>query len=62
MNAHKPAELGLALIDAVDRASGGTSAIRDDDLTLLVLHHNAADPPPMSILHKARMMDKMLWL
>lgn len=51
---------GSALIAAVDSEFGRKPESRDDDLTVLVLHHNAADPPPMSLLHKARMMAKML--
>lgn len=60
MNAGEPAQFGHDLIAAVDRASGGTVATRDDDLTLLVLHHNATDPKPVSLGHRLRMMAKML--
>lgn len=62
LNAGEPARFGHNLIAAVDRASGGTSATRDDDLTLLVLHHNATDPRPVSLGHRLRMMAKMIGL
>lgn len=57
-----PARFGRDLIAAVDLAAGDTIATRADDLTLLVLHHNAADPPPVSLAHRLRMMAKMLGL
>lgn len=57
-----PATFGRALIAAVDAEFGWQPGTRSDDLTVLVLHHNAADPPAMSLLHKARMMAKMLGL
>lgn len=53
---------GPALIAAVDAEFGWQPGTRGDDLTVLVLHHNAANPPAMSLLHKARMMAKMLGL
>lgn len=34
----------------------------DDDQTLLVLHHNASDPPKLSLAEKMRVMTKMLRL
>lgn len=55
-----PAGFGRSLIAAVDAEFGWQPGTRADDLTVLVLHHNAADPPPMSLFHKARMMAKML--
>lgn len=57
-----PAGLGPELIDAVDRISESTSATRNDDLTVLVLFHNAADPEPISLSHRLRMMIKMMGL
>ncbi|MBI5866223.1 MAG: serine/threonine-protein phosphatase, partial [Planctomycetes bacterium] len=57
-----PGQLGRELIAAVDSASSDTAETRDDDLTLLVLHHNAADPPPVSLGHRLRTMAKMLGL
>jgi len=56
------AGFGRGLIAAVDNEFGLTGAARTDDLTVLVLHHNAADPPPMSIAHKLRMMARMMGL
>lgn len=55
-----PATFGRSLIAAVDAEFGWQPGTRGDDLTVLVLHHNAADPPPMSLLHKAKMMAKMM--
>ncbi len=60
MNSDDPSSFGPSLITAVDRTSGGTPASRDDDLTLLVLHHNAVDPKPVSLGHRLRMMAKMM--
>lgn len=60
IGAGQPASMGRQLIAAVDRASGRTAATRDDDLTLLVLHHNAVNPRPVTIGHRLRMMAKML--
>lgn len=60
IGAGEPARFGHELIAAVDRASGGAATTRDDDLTLLVLHHNAADPKPVSLGHRLRMMIKMM--
>jgi len=57
-----PTALGRALIESVDEEFGLSPETRTDDLTLLVLHHTAADPPPMSLGHKARMMSRMLGL
>jgi len=55
-----PATFGRSLIDAVDAASGGSLATRADDLTVLLLHHNGANPEPISLSHKVRMMLKMM--
>lgn len=57
-----PATFGPALIAAVDAQFGWHPGTRSDDLTVLVLHHNAADPPPMSLAHKMKMMAKMMGL
>jgi len=57
-----PAHFGLNLIEAVDRASGASPESRDDDLTVLVLHHNARNPAPISLSHRLRMMIKMMGL
>jgi len=62
IGAGQPATFGHDLIAAVDRASGDAATTRDDDLTLLVLHHNASDPKPVSIGHRLRMMLKMMGL
>lgn len=55
-----PASFGKNLIAAVDKEFGLSRSARTDDLTVMVLHHNAADPPPMSVGHKLRMMAKMM--
>ena len=60
IGAGEPARFGHDLIAAVDRGSGGSATTRDDDLTLLVLHHNAIDPKPMSLGHQLRMMIRMM--
>lgn len=57
-----PAIFGRSLIAAVDAEFGWQPGARGDDLTVLVLHHNAANPPAMSVLHKAKMMARMLGL
>jgi sigma-B regulation protein RsbU (phosphoserine phosphatase) len=60
LDASDPAVLGRSLIAAVDAEFGGQTGTRGDDLTVLVLHHNAANPPAMSLVHKLRMMAKMM--
>lgn len=60
LDATSPATFGRALIAAVDADFGWGRDTRNDDLTVLILHHNAADPPPMSLAHKLRMMARMM--
>lgn len=57
-----PAGFGRSLIAEVDKEFGLSRSTRTDDLTIMVLHHNAADPPQMSIVHKLQMMAKMMGL
>ncbi len=57
-----PSHFGLHLIDAVDRTSQASADSRDDDLTVLVLHHNAINPAPITLSHRLRMMIKMMGL
>lgn len=57
-----PSHFGLDLIDAIDRAAEATADSRDDDLTVLVLHHNAINPAPITLSHRLRMMIKMMGL
>jgi sigma-B regulation protein RsbU (phosphoserine phosphatase) len=45
LDSSDPARLGTAILDSISRYRGGAPA--DDDETLLVLRHNATDPPPM---------------
>lgn len=55
-----PAEMGHNILAAVAQyRSGGPS---DDDETILVLHHNAANPPKQSISEKLKVMARMLGL
>ncbi len=60
IGADRPETFGRDLIAGIDRVSQGSSATRADDLTLLVLHHNAVDPKPVSLGHRLRMMVKMM--
>jgi len=32
----------------------------DDDVTVVLLHHNAADPPPLTLAHRMKMLGKMM--
>ncbi len=57
-----PARFGRDLIAAANRTAGDTVATRADDLTLLVLHHNGAEPPAVTLGHRLRMMAKTLGL
>jgi hypothetical protein len=53
---------GRSLIAAADAEFGWVPGARGDDVTVMVLHHNAMDPPAVSLLHRAKMMAKMLGL
>jgi serine phosphatase RsbU (regulator of sigma subunit) len=55
-----PEEAGLRLLEAVGAFRGNHPP--DDDLTLLVLYHNAGDPPPQPLSKKLRSMAKMIGL
>jgi serine phosphatase RsbU (regulator of sigma subunit) len=56
-----PMDLGRQMIGAVD-AHRGADVPRDDDVTLMVLHHNGADPPPQSLGQRIRVTARMLGL
>lgn len=56
----RPENIAGALIDALDQYRGGNAP--DDDQTLLLLHHNAVDPPRMSLGQKLSAMGKMIGL
>jgi len=56
----RPAEFSGRLIDRVQQYRGNAPA--DDDQTLIVLHHNASNPPPMTVGQAVRTMAKMLGL
>jgi len=61
LNASSAEELGRAIIDAVDRhAATESRKDRSDDLTLMVLHHNAAPPPPRSLKDLTRIAARLL--
>ncbi len=55
-----PAAIGSALLRAVESHRGGQSA--DDDVTLVVLHHNAAASPRLSLAQKADVYAKVFGL
>jgi phosphoserine phosphatase RsbU/P len=55
-----PAQIGRALIERVDHEFGLTDADRSDDLTVLVLSHNGAKPPPPTLSQSIRAMVSML--
>ncbi len=50
--------LSGSIRNALEALRGGESA--DDDLTVLVLHHNAADPPRLSIGERLRVLGRMM--
>ena len=55
-----PATLADRLVDAIHAYRGGAAS--DDPLTVMVLHHNAGNPPPQSLLEKMTVVAKMLGL
>ena len=57
---HDPPKITSALLDAVKAHGGGKPAA--DDQTLLVLYHNASNPPRQSLTEKMRVVAKMLGL
>jgi serine phosphatase RsbU (regulator of sigma subunit) len=60
LEAGAPMRVGHDLIEAV--GAFGQTDQPDDDLTLLVLHHNAADPPALSLGERLKTMAKMMGL
>jgi len=56
----RPDTIGSTLLDRVADWRDGTPP--NDDQTLMVLHHNAADSPPQSVGQKLRVMGKLLGL
>ncbi len=56
----RPQDLNGALLNAVAKYRGGAPS--EDDETLLVLHHNAANPRRPSLGHNLHMMAKMIGL
>jgi phosphoserine phosphatase RsbU/P len=55
-----PGAIGSALLEAVASHRGRESA--EDDMTLVVLHHNAASPPRLSLAQKADVYAKVFGL
>lgn len=53
----RPERLATDLLEAIDRASDGPA---EDDATVLVLHHNAADPPALSVGERIRVLGRLL--
>jgi serine phosphatase RsbU (regulator of sigma subunit) len=58
MDASRPARFGRSILSAMDQYCDGRPM--DDDVTLIVLHHNAADPPRMTIAEYVTVIGKML--
>ncbi len=50
--------LSSSIRNALDGLRGGEPS--DDDLTVLVLHHNAADPPHLSVGERLRVLGRMM--
>ena len=50
--------LSSSIRNALDAFRGGEAS--DDDLTVLVLHHNAADPPRLSVGERLRVLGRMM--
>ena len=60
LDANQPGQFSRSLLDAVTDHRDGAPA--DDDVTVLLLHHNAADPPFPSLGEMAKTTAKMLGL
>jgi len=60
INWSQPQEIAPMLLEAVERWRGGKAA--EDDQTLIVLHHNASNPPSVTVGQAAKTMLKMLGL
>jgi len=56
----RPERFTRDFLDAIDRATGGATI--NDDITLLVLHHNASDPPKLSLNDRVRIFGRMIGL
>jgi len=55
-----PHRVGPALVEKLTEHHGSDAF--EDDLTLIVLHHNAADPPKLPLKERIRVLGKMLGL
>ena len=55
-----PAAIGSALLSAVGRHRGPATA--DDDVTMIVLHHNASGSPRLSVAQKVDVYAKVFGL
>ncbi|MBL8764823.1 MAG: serine/threonine-protein phosphatase [Phycisphaerae bacterium] len=63
MGAGNASDLGRELVRRVDAHAGVTSPRqRDDDLTVVVLRHNAGEPPRQGLVERIRITARMLGL
>ena len=60
LNARQPQTIAGDLATALDAYRGG--ATPDDDQTIMVLHHNAAEPPKQTLSKKLKSIGKMVGL
>lgn len=60
LDCREPARLGPALLEAVGRHRAGAPA--DDDVTLMILHHNATGPKRLSVGEKLDVYAKVFGL
>ncbi len=60
LDVSRPEALGAALLERVEQFRGGAPA--DDDITLALLHHNAANPPAYSLGTHVKSIAKMMGL
>jgi len=58
LDASRPELLRDAIVREVERFGGARAP--DDDMTLLVLHHNADDPPPMPLSIRLKTLGKLV--
>ena len=60
IKASAPEEVSAGLLTLLDTYSGGAEP--DDDVTLIVLHHNAADPPRLGVGEYLTVLGKVFGL
>jgi len=60
LDVDRPESIGPTLLRRIhDHAGAGAL---DDDATLIVMHHNAADPPPLTLKQRAEVFGRMIGL